>query len=72
MQASLFTKEEMRRENAITDVIKAYNQEINWWLENQISKDTFKIHKDPSDAFITARQRRDFKAIYPVRLSLLL
>ena len=72
MQASLFTKEEMRRENAIKDVITAYNQEINWWRENQLSKDTFNIRKDPSGAFITTRQKRDFAECYPVRLSLLL
>ncbi len=66
MQAPLFTQKEMQRELAITDVIKAYNEEIDWWLENQLSKKSFKIREDPSKDFITARQKRDFAAWYPV------
>ncbi len=67
MQAKLFTKAEMDRELAITDVIKAYNEEINWWLENEATLAKFKF-VDPSKNFITARQKRDFAEMYPVRL----
>ncbi len=69
MQAKLFTKAEMDRELAITEVIKDYNAEINWWLENKKTKKFFGL-LDPSEAFITAKQKRDFNELYPVRLSL--
>jgi len=65
MQAKLFTTDEMTREFAITDVIKAYNEEINWWLENQLASKKMRL-EDPSKAFITAREKRDFHEIYPV------
>ncbi len=69
MLASLFTKAEMDRENRITDVIRAYNEEIDWWFENEVTSKKFSL-ADPSKAFITARQKRDFQEWYPVRLSL--
>ncbi len=69
MLPTLFSKEEMKREFAIMQVVKDYNDEINWWLDNQLSQDKFSVRKDPSGAFITARQKRDFNEIYPVRLS---
>ncbi len=71
MQATLFTREEMQREDAIMDVIKAYNEEIDWWFENEVTSKKFSL-ADPSKAFITAKQKRDFAEWYPVRLSLIL
>ncbi len=71
MQATLFTREEMQREDAIMDVIRAYNEEIDWWFENEVTSKKFSL-KDPSKAFITAKQKRDFAEWYPVRLSLIL
>ncbi len=65
MQPTLFTKEEMQREFAIMQTVKAYNEEINWYLENEKTKSHMKI-VDPSKAFITAQQKRDFEAWYPV------
>ncbi len=71
MQATLFTRKELQREDAIMDVIKAYNEEIDWWFENEVTSKKFSL-EDPSKAFITAKQKRDFAEWYPVRLSLLL
>ncbi len=68
MQATLFTREELKREDAIMDVVRAYNEEIDWWFENEATSMKFSL-KDPSKAFITARQKRDFAEWYPVRLS---
>ncbi len=70
-QATLFTRKEMQREDAIMDVVRAYNEEIDWWFENEVTSKKFSL-KDPSKAFITAKQKRDFAEWYPVRLSLLL
>ncbi len=71
MQATLFTREELQREDAIMDVVRAYNQEIDWWFDNEVTSKKFSL-SDPSKAFITAQQKRDFKEWYPVRLSLIL
>ncbi len=68
MQAPLFTKAEMQREFAIMQVIRDYNDEINWWLENEVTSKKYSL-ADPSKAFITAQQKRDFAEWYPVRLS---
>ncbi len=58
----------MQREFAIAEVVKDYNDEINWWLENQKTKDSHCL-SDPSKSHIIRRQERDFEAWYPVRLS---
>ncbi len=71
MQATLFTKAELDRELAIMDVVRAYNEEIDWWYDNEVTSKKFSL-ADPSKAFITAQQKRDFAAWYPVRLSLIL
>ena len=68
MQATLFTKEELSREFAIMQVVRDYNDEINWWRENEATRSKM-LFVDPSKAFISAKQKRDFAACYPVRLS---
>ncbi len=65
-----WTKAQIARREAINEIIKDYNEEIDWWFENEASINNFKIRKDPSGAFITAQQKRDFAAWYPVSPSL--
>ncbi len=67
MEAPLFTAAEMSRQWAIADTIKAYNEELNFATENRETLACFNL-KDPSKAFITAKQLRDFHAWCPVSL----
>ncbi len=68
MLPELFSKAELAREFAIMQVVRDYNDEINWWFENTVTSKKYSL-ADPSKAFITAKQKRDFAAWYPVRLS---
>ncbi len=67
MQAPLWTKEEMARKISIREVLQDYRAELIWAEKNRKAPN-FKIHKDPSKGFITAKQKRDFDAWCPVRL----
>ncbi len=63
--ADLFTPAEYTRLWAIQDVIKDYQDELNWAEKNQKAP-RFKL--DYSAPFITARMQREFDEWCPVRL----
>lgn len=64
MLAAMYTDAEMERQFGIADVLKAYNAELKWAAKNREANRLIRI--DPSERFITAREKRDFDAWCPV------
>lgn len=60
----MYTDDEMERSFAIADVLKDYRAELEWARKNE--KANRLIRLDPSERFITAREKRDFDAWCPV------
>ncbi len=63
--AGLFTTAEMEREWAISDVLEAYKEELNWATKNGKTIKLFKLI-NPSEVHVKNQHLRDFHAMYPV------
>ncbi len=66
MEQASYLDSRIERIWAVEDTIEAYEQELNWKKEFDTLKAKFKIRKDPSEDFITARQLKEFHAWCPV------
>ena len=70
MQAQLFNRDSVERMWAIEDVIAAYEAELDWRKEFMALRNKFRLRKDPSEGFITARKQKEFEQWYPVSHSM--
>ncbi len=68
----LYTKGSMARIWAIEDTCQAYSEEMDWHNEWVELRNKFRIRKDPSAKFVTARKVREFEQWYPVSHSMTL